>query len=425
MSTHAKLSPSSAVRWLTCPAAPLLEEGKPDTTSEYAAEGTAAHYLAEQCLSVNKDAETWQGDRVLIFSEYQGTYFDHSLDELDFPSDIDYAFDVNEDMVRYVQDYIDLVRDIQQTTNGDLLVEQKLSLEHLTGEKDATGTADAVILTDEQIIIIDLKYGQGNKIFAENNTQLMIYGLAAVEAYSLVGDYESVRLIISQPRLNHVDEWVVSIDELNEFAKRVSNTAKLINTLDEDSDLTDLLNPSQDACRYCKASAECKAQAEYVHKSVAAEFSDLDSPLTVSDATYDNDTLALMFERIGLIEDWIKAVKQATYDKLYAGEAVGDYKLVQGRAGARKWLDTDEAETTLKSMRLKVDEMYNKKLISPTDAEKLNKAGTLGDIQWNKLQDLIVRSEGSPVIAPASDKRPAINTNPVEDFEDIDNNIEA
>lgn len=421
MSTHARLSPSSAVRWLNCPAAPILEEGKPDTTSEYAAEGTAAHFLAEQCLSFgNHRMDDFTRIAVSPAGECE------SIIDSDWqPPKGWFVFDVDDDMKNHVMTYINLVDDVLEATFGDLFVEQKLSLEHLTGEKDATGTADAVILTDEQIIIIDLKYGQGNKIFAENNTQLMIYGLAAVEAYSLVGEYESVRLIISQPRLNHVDEWVVSIDELNEFAKRVSNTAKLINTLDADSDLTDLLNPSQDACRYCKASAECKAQAEYVHKSVAAEFSDLDSPLIVSDATYDNDTLALMFERIGLIEDWIKTVKQATYAKLYAGEAVGDYKLVQGRAGARKWLDTDEAEATLKSMRLKVDEMYNKKLISPTDAEKLNKAGTLGDIQWNKLQDLIVRSEGSPVIAPASDKRPAINTNPVEDFEDIDNNIEA
>ncbi|MGP5518041.1 DUF2800 domain-containing protein [Psychrobacter celer] len=417
---HAKLSPSSSGRWLTCPASPLMEDGKPNTTNSFAAEGTAAHYLAEQSLSFGHTTPAERvGESILVFDNGD-CCFEQDRKEW-MPKDVFAKFEITQDMAAYVQVYIDLVDDLLASTQGDLFVEERLSLTPLTGEEGAGGTADAVILTDDEIIIVDLKYGQGLKVDAENNTQLMIYGLAALEEYSLIGDFKRVRLIISQPRLHHVSEWVVDIDTLDAFAKRVTNTTKLINSLDVTSDLTELFAPSTSACRYCKANTECQALAEHNIKLVSDDFETLDGAYTVSDAKYDSDTLAKVYGQIDLLKDWIKAVEQGTYAKLINGESVGDLKLAEGRGGARKWSDANEAETTLKSMRLKVDEMYDKKIISPTTAEKLAKAGTLGDMQWEKLQALIVRPEGKPSIAPGSSPKPAINLNPVEDFDDITN----
>lgn len=416
--THAKLSPSSAHRWLTCPASSIMEVGKPDTTSEYAAEGTAAHFLAETCLTDEVNTSDIRGETIRVTSRGLCAFLD-----ADNANDHHFAFnfEVDASMAGYVQDYIDLVLSMKMSTNGDLEIEQSLPLTPITGEAEAYGTADSVIVADDELIVIDLKYGQGNRIDADDNPQLKLYGLAALLQYEILGDFKRVRLVVSQPRLNHVSEWTISTDNLKAWGKTVSNTAKLIDTLDETSDLTDLFAPSEDACKYCKAKAECKPYAEFVHRTVADEFEHLDAPLTVSEATYDNDTLAIMYSRIQLIQEWCKAVEQATFERLNMGEAVGDYKLVEGRAGSRKWADADEAEATLKAMRLKVDDMYDKKLISPTTAEKLNKAGTLGDIQWSKLQDLIVKPVGKPTIAPASDKREAINTNVAEQFDDISN----
>ena len=48
---HALLSASSAHRWLVCTAAPKLEATFPDTTSEYALEGTLAHEICELKLT--------------------------------------------------------------------------------------------------------------------------------------------------------------------------------------------------------------------------------------------------------------------------------------------------------------------------------------------------------------------------------------
>ena len=70
-------------------------------------------------------------------------------------------------------------------------------------------------------------------------------------------------------------------------------------------------------------------------------------------------------------------------------------------------------------MRLKVEEMYDLKLISPTNAEKLQKAAVIGPRQWTKVQDLIVRPDGKPTVAPESDKRPALEVNPLNDFETV------
>lgn len=417
---HAKLSPSSSGRWLTCPASPLMEDGKPDSTSIYAAEGTAAHYLAEQSLSFGHTTPAERvGESILVFDNGDCCFEQDRKDWM--PKDVFAKFEITQDMAAYVQVYIDLVDDLIASTQGDLFVEERLSLTPLTGEEGAGGTADAVVLTSDEIIIADLKYGQGLKVDAEENTQLMVYGLAAMEEYSLIGDFKRVRLIISQPRLHHVSEWVVDIDTLNAFAKRVTNTAKLINSLDVTSDLTELFAPSTDACRYCKANTECKALAEYNIKTVSDDFETLDDAYTVSDAKYDSDTLAKVYERIDLLKEWIKAVEQSTYTKLINGESVGDLKLVQGRGGARKWSDATEAETTLKSMRLKVDEMYDKKIISPTTAEKLAKAGVLGDTQWEKLQAYIVKPDGKPSIAAGNDPRPALSFNTVEDFDDLTN----
>lgn len=44
---HALLAASAAARWLHCTAAPHFEAQFPDSVSEYAAEGTLAHALAE------------------------------------------------------------------------------------------------------------------------------------------------------------------------------------------------------------------------------------------------------------------------------------------------------------------------------------------------------------------------------------------
>lgn len=415
MANHAKLSPSSAARWLTCKAAPLMEAGKPNTTSQHAAEGTAAHYLAETALTSGLDAARYADDVLAV--KNNGDVISYAPGLGDVSPEAPYHFDVDADMVDYVQEYVDLVKTVRDTLRGELLVEQRLPLDSITGERGAKGTADAVILADDEIVVIDLKYGMGVQVEAENNPQLMLYGLAALKYYEYAGDFKNVRLIVSQPRRRHASEWTIAAEELRAWGVTVREAANVIHGLTDKSDLSGLFNPSEAACRWCKASATCVAYAEMVHKSVMDEFISLHSPLVLRDASYDNDTLAEMFERVDLVKSWVKTIEAATLDKLNQGEKVGELKLVKGRSGARKWLDEREVEAKLKALKLKSDELYKKKLASPTDVEKLVRTDRLTAEDWQKLQDLILKPEGRPVVAPGHDKREAIN--PADIFDEI------
>jgi hypothetical protein len=125
-------------------------------------------------------------------------------------------------------------------------------------------------------------------------------------------------------------------------------------------------------------------------------------------------------DAISAIEDWCKAVRAKVEAELFAGRPVPGYKLVQGKKGNRQWTSKEEAEAMLKGFKLKVEEMYDLKLISPTSAEKLAKAAVIGPRQWPKLSAYITQAEGSPSVAPESDKRPALVVTPVADaFEDL------
>lgn len=422
MATHAKLSPSSSVRWLTCQASVIMQAGKPDTSSIYAAEGTAAHFLAEQCLVNECDAGHYEAQLIEVYQDGDTRFYDGAS----IKKPMAYQFDVDRGMIDHVQSYVDLVRGYAATSGGELLVEQKLPLDPITGEAGATGTSDAVILSDDEIIIIDLKYGQGDKTTAPNNSQLMMYALAALNTYDMLCDADRIRMVISQPRRDHVSEFTMAADDLRAWGEGVSAIATNIRTLTPKSDLTGLFAPSAEACKYCKAAGECKAYAEHSYKIVSDQFTDISEPVTMdqvvtlADATYDEATLSAIYQSLPTLKQFVKDIENHVYMSMMKGATVPGFKLIPGKLGARKWADPAEAEAALKTMRVPVADRYNATVISPTDAEKLNKAGTLGSRQWNNLQALIVRNEGAPTIVSADDRREALNITPIADqFDDL------
>jgi hypothetical protein len=139
--------------------------------------------------------------------------------------------------------------------------------------------------------------------------------------------------------------------------------------------------------------------------------SDAKEHVAVSDA----DWLAAALSQADMIEDWIKAVRAEAERRLLAGDTVPGFKIVEGRAGNRAWNDKAKAEATLKAMRLTIEQMYDLSLISPTTAEKLLKAGTIGPRQWKSLQDMVTRADGKKHVAPNSDPRPALSVTAVEE----------
>lgn len=356
--------------WLNCPGSIAFNDKFPDRSSSYAGEGTAAHSLAERALTCGKDARFFIGETITVGEA---------------------GFVVDEDMAANIQVYLDYVR--REGEGKHMLFEQSLPLTPLTGEAEAFGTADTVIIDGDTIHVIDLKYGRGEEVEAKDNEQLMMYAAAARIAYSLLGDFNWFTIHIVQPRIDNIDSVQFNFVVLDAFIERVRKTSALIAAGASE------LNPAEATCRWCKAKAVCPALKAKVEAVVSTSFDNLEkiSEVDLSDSMTFTD----------LVEDWSRAVRAEVERRLTSGMAVAGYKLVQGRMGARQWGDKQAAETRLKiELQYPEDIIFKKELLSPTQLEK--KILKSNPEHWDRLQAFIVRKEGAPSVAPESDERPAI-----------------
>jgi hypothetical protein len=376
---HAKLAPSSAVRWMTCPGSMVLSEGLPERKSMPAARGTVCHEMAAIVLARDWDANT---------PDY-GIDTQHIVDGI--------TVTVDEGMVEAVAQY---VAEAQTAIEGadDVRIEQKVSIGKFTGEEGATGTADLVILKGKRLEVRDAKFGH-HEVSPEQNWQLMIYALGLLDEYELIEEIDEVLIVIHQPEHGGPKEWLTTPTELRRFEVRVAKAALQVREAYEyDGKVNaatweaEFLKTSNDGCRYCPARATCPSLKAEVDTAVAQEFDDL-----------TDDGLGASMSMIERVEAWAKAVRAEVERRLLARKAVPGFKLVTGRRGARKFSQPDVAETVL--IAAVGDAAYDKKLISPTTAEKLLKKEK-PDV-WAKLAEVVTQSDGKPSVAPETDKREA------------------
>lgn len=398
MTTHARLSPSSAERWLNCPASPAVGELYPSTSSAYADEGTAAHLLASWALEAGNDAAAYVGRVIEVPSRDGGK-----------PR----RFVVDGEMADHVQSYLDNTRTWLQFAGAVLLVEQRLPIESTTGEPGARGTTDAAIIVprgeSNDLVVRDLKYGRGVRVAAKGNRQLLIYAQATYEAAALGYDFDDssvIRIEIDQPRIGNYDSWAITLADLRREIAEIRKGAKVALATGVDGKRV-----AGDWCKFCPAAADCPTRAAYVAEAITGsegfEVFTKAGPLPAP----DRSKLALYLSKVQAIRDWCASVEEQAHAVLLSGGEVPGFKLVLGQQGHRKWTDEQAAETFLISHGAPRAKLIVSKLASPTQAEKL-----IPKEARPMLAEYTTRSAPQPLIAPQSDERPAYTATDASGF---------
>ena len=397
--THSKLdSPSAADRTEACPGSVALTMYLPDERSVHSDAGTLCHWLSAMFLSGELTCEP--SEYLTLFPQGGHQCPDVSPDML-----------ITQDMCDIAQYYVDYVR--REAEGADLFyVEARVAMNaSLCVESGAEGTADCIIFFPGLVKVIDLK--AGFTPVDPNTSQLKRYALGARETFShMLDGTEVFKLAIVQPKLDFIGEIELTWEELDGYQHIAAASASDVRTAIEqrdDAQLTDeqwekwWLNPGEKQCRWCKAKAWCPALAKASMETIE----------DVPPKDMEAEALGVAMAKVGMVEDWCKAVRAAVEGALIQGRQVPGFKLVQGRRGPRAWSDEAEAERLMKEkFRLKNEDMYEFKLFSPTKAEKV-----LGEQpkRWAQLEKLIVQSDGKPSVAPESDKRPALSMAPSAD----------
>ena len=401
---HAKLGASGAHRWMQCPGSLVLEEGMPDTESDASREGTAAHAVGEACLLRGHDPFEYIGESA-------------PTDEVDWT--------VDADMANAVDVYVRHLRELADDF-GEHNVEVQVSLAPLGDwAEDMFGTADFVGLVGDVLYVRDYKHGKGVVVEAEGNVQFAYYAVGALlhlrERGHDINAIREVRMGVVQPRAYHeagpIREDVATVGELIDWAEtRVADAVRVVQqayqTRQQTASWADRFLDPGDHCKFCKAKGLCPKLAERSMDNAMLEFSGDDVVPVKPMDRLSEDEIASILRHKKAITDWLNGVEQLAVHSLTKGDDVtgGQFKLVAGRSN-RTWRDERAATDTLHRMGWGDDDLFTQKFITPAQAEKL-----VGKAGKTELANLIQSGEGKPTLAPAEDKRPALNRGPEADF---------
>ena len=387
MNKHSVFSASSAERWINCPGSVHMSSLFPDTKSEASEEGSLAHELAaleinRRCLSL--DLKEY-GYLLLPLKKQINEFFDEHKN----------LHGSYEDMARTLEPYIDFVSSTYQEAlrldpAAVILTEQRVNYSDIVQE--GFGTADVVIIGAGRVTVIDLKYGKGVPVSAKDNPQIRLYAIGAIYEFDLVYDFDRVKMVIYQPRLDSVTEEELPVDELKAWAKAVVGPAAAKAASDNPP-----YHPGEwCSSHFCPGAGVCKARAEY---ALALERHSGKDPALLTDEQI-GDALA----RAEVLQKWAKALNNYALGEIQTGHPIPGWKIVEGRS-VRVYKDQDKvAEAAIKAG---YDEalLYQRNLIGITDMEKL-----MGKKKFKEILGLLVeKPQGAPKLVPESDKREAFN----------------
>lgn len=384
---HALLSPSSADRWLHCPPSVRAGEHVAKTSSKYAEGGRLAHEIAE--LKAKKH-----------FSPVSQRTYNSQLKKLKGKEHYDSAMDEYTDM------YLETLKE-QAMSFQDMpfvALESTVPIGGLTGEvkedgTPSTGTADCILIGEDTIWVTDYKNGSGVPVDAEDNPQMKLYALGALELYQPIygSSLQRIRMTIVQPALNNVSSWEVSREDLEAWANNVVAPAAKLALAGEGA-----YNPDGKGgggwCRFCPIYATCRARA--------------DQAATLEGVFQQKPPAELSPEEMGdfltqgeFLVSWYNALKDCALSKGLEGDEIPGYKVVEGRS-SRDWKEGSDAAFP-KLIAAGIDEalLWERKAVTPPALEK-----ALGKKTYEAFVEAeVLKKPGKPALAKAEDSRPAYN----------------
>lgn len=405
MGTHAFFAPSSAPRIVLCPGSLLATNGMADTQSEDAAHGTAAHWIADLALRNRKRVEQYGGLRVAVDRQGECKFVgDHNENEivLDACFGNYHLFEVDDEMVIAVQEYVDWCNDAP----GEHYPECRVDISKWC-PKDSDnifvpaqafepqqGTSDHAACAPGRLIITDLKYGKGVKVFAEDNYQAVLYALGFIDEWDWLYDFDEIEIRICQPRLDHKDVWIISREQIEAIGRYILERFTL--ALSPNAPFV----PGEKQCRFCKLNGLCRAQKDFLSEVRALAFDDLDF-VEPDPAMLTNEELVEAWRLHSFMQARHDAIVRAMMQLIENGVKLPGVRLAEINCH-RVYRNEAEAAQQLIEAGIPKEKLYSQpSLISPAQAEKL-----LPKDKREIVKTLAYKPRGGPTLVDADDRRP-------------------
>lgn len=382
---HALLGAANAHRWLICTRSARLEEQFPDQGSSFAAEGSLAHELAELKLrqyfttELTKRTCTTRHNKIKKNELYQP------------------------EMETNTDTYLEYVKELAMAYPATPFVAIENKIDFSAYVPEGFGTADCIVIGGDKMHVIDFKYGKGVPVSAEENPQMMLYALGALNRYAMLYAVNTITLSIVQPRIDNMSSWDITPDRLYSWAAEyVQPRAKLAYAGEGDF-------AAGEHCRFCKARAQCSERAVHDFCEIEQKYNPDITPALLSDSD-----LGDLLRRAEPFKRWLEDVQNYALSAVLDGKSIPGWKAVEG-ISRRKFDDVDAAFADLTAAGIQETLLYERKPLTLAAVEKL-----LGKQQFNELCGAhVIKPVGKPTLVPESDKRPAYSP-AAADFENIE-----
>ena len=328
---------------------------------------------------------------------------------------------LEQDELNNVDDAVDYLRSVISNRTYQLTMEIKRDLS-IIGIPQIWGTVDVDLDLDadkdRQLHIIDWKFGSGVPVLVDDNEQLLAYLMMAAGERKNNGGVMPDRMFIhlAQPPMDYYGVQEVTRHDLNKFAARVKTG--YAQAMSPNAPLL----PGEKQCKFCPAAMSCKARYRFMLEKAHDVFEGVEKLKSRPDGTppsvvVTNDESANLYKKLMQLQDYASDLAKYGFSELKSGRKYGDFKLVRGRS-IRKWHDEKRAAQWLfKYAGLKQKDLYkDAPMISPAQAEKLNRRLKKDD----DFKQLVNKPEGALKMAPADDKRKAVDMSADKVFEGVD-----